>query len=917
VSITRPPRLTRALVALATQPEERPWLLADLDELYAAKRAAHGEWRAAWWYRWQVIRSIPPLLGRRMRRRTSREYEDASPEGVSPAHPPAAGTRAGLTPLPMPLPTTTPARPTERTLAVAYNLRHGFRRLVREPAFTAAAVLTLALGVGANVAVFAVVEAVLLRPLGYADADRLVILNHRDQRTGITKEFIAMGDYVDIVARQSSFEVVAGYGSWQAMTLGDGEPYRVPVLGAAPGLLEALRVRPILGRTIQPEDSRPDAAPVMLLGHELWKTRFGGDPAVVGRSVHVNQQDRTIVGVAPSGFQFPPTATTGLILPQTIPVTAPTQRKNGWIFAVARLKPGRTVEDGSADLAKVSRQLEQEYPQQNQASTYYAVSLRDALVGNTKPALVLLLAAVGVVLLIACANVANLLLARSLARRREMALRTALGAGRSRLAAQLLSESLALAVVASIVGVLFANWGARALVSLVPASVNVPGLSDINVNGPVLAFALGLTALTTVAFGLVAMTTVRLEGAAAILVGGGRLSMSGAARRAASALVIAEVALAVVLLVGAGLIVRTFSELLSVDPGFRVDRVMTMEIGIPADRYKDVEARAGYYRRAFATLRALPGVQEVGAAVVTPLTGNNWTVPFERPEQPVASGERAPDVGWQVASGPYFRALDIPLLAGRLFDERDRPDSPPVVIVSEAIQKRFFTNESAIGKRVKTGDETSEIVGVVGDIRRAGLRDDPRADMYFPFERGPNNQITLFVRTSGDPDRAVPALQSALKSVDSRTVVESTQSLAAIASESVRTTKLVLWLLGIFAATALILAAVGIYGVMSYVVRQRTREIGTRIALGATRHDILWLVMREGVLIAAGGTIAGLLIGLAATRSLTSILYGVSASDPATLAVAATVLMATIMAACYLPARRAASVDPARTLAEL
>jgi putative ABC transport system permease protein len=826
VTSMRPPRVARALVALATERTERPWLLGDLDELHASKCATHGARHAALWYGWQVLRSIPPLLSRRTRRGTSHNHGAVGPQS-------AVRHR-----LPDP-------KRAERALTLAYSLRHGFRRLLREPAFTAAAVLTLALGVGANVAVFAVVEAVLLRPLAYADADRLVILNHRDQRTGITKEFIAIGDYVDLVARQSSFEMIAGYGSWQAMTLGDGEPYRVPVLGAAPGLLEALRARPVLGRTIQREDSRPDAAPVMLLGYELCKTRFGSDPAVIGRSVRVDQQDRTIVGVAPPGFQFPPTATTGVILPQTIPVTAPAQRKNGWIFAVARLKPGRTVEDATADLAKVSRQLEQEYPQQNQASTYYAVSLRDALVGNTRPAL------------------------------------------------------------------------ARALVSLVPQSVSVPGLADVNVNGPVLGFALGLTTLTTVAFGLVAMTTVRLEGAAAVLVGGGRLSMSAAARRAASGLVIVEVALAVMLLVGAGLIVRTFSELLSVDPGFRVDRVMTMEIAIPADRYKDVEARDGYYRRAFAMLRAVPGVQEVGAAVVTPLTGTNWTGPFERPEQPVPSGERAPDVGWQAASGPYFKALDIPLVAGRLFDERDRPDSPPVVIVSEAIRKRFFPNETAVGKRVKTGDGTSEIVGVVGDIRRAGLRDDPRADMYFPFERGPSNQITLFVRTSGDPDRAVPALRAALKSVDSRTVVESTRSLADVASESMRTTKLVLWLLGLFAATALVLAAVGTYGVMSYVVRQRTREIGTRIALGATRRDILWLVMREGAFIAASGTVAGLLIGLAATRSLASILYGVSTSDPATLGVAASVLVATIMAACYLPARRAASVDPARTLVEL
>jgi putative ABC transport system permease protein len=303
--------------------------------------------------------------------------------------------------------------------------------------------------------------------------------------------------------------------------------------------------------------------------------------------------------------------------------------------------------------------------------------------------------------------------------------------------------------------------------------------------------------------------------------------------------------------------------------------------------------------------------------VVTPLTGNNWTVPFERLEHPAPPGERPPDVGWQVASGGYFTALGIPLVGGRQFDERDQPGSPPVVIVSEAIQRRYFPNESAVGRQVRLGDATAQIVGVVGNIRRAGLRDDPRADMYFPFERNPSGQITLFVRTSSDPARALPALAAALRTVDAKTTLTDSQTLAAVASESVRTTKLVLWLLALFAATALVLAAVGIYGVMSYVVRQRTREIGTRIALGATRGNILWLVMRQGAAIAAAGTLAGLVIGLAAARSLASILYGVSASDPATLAAAAVVLVATIMAACYLPARRAARVDPARTLAEL
>ncbi|MGH7471659.1 MAG: ADOP family duplicated permease, partial [Longimicrobiales bacterium] len=647
-----------------------------------------------------------------------------------------------------------------------YNLRHAFLRLRREPAFTVAAVLTLALGVGANVAVFAVVEAVLLRPLPYPHADDLVIVNHRDLRTGVTKEFIAIGDYVDLSQRQQVFEELIAYGNGPTTIYGEDEPYQVDVLQAEPGLLETLRLRPAAGRALEENDAKEGAAPVIMLGFDLWQSRFGGDPNVVGRSLRIGQEQPTIVGVAPRGFRFPPNSETDVIAPMTMPLQAPAGRKNGWTFAVARLKPNQTPESATANLAEISRRLEQEYPRFNEGSTYYAISLRDQLVGNTKTALVLLLVAVAVVLLIACANVANLQLARSLGRRREMAVRLALGAGRGRLATMLLSESLALALVASLVGVLFAQWGVRALVALVPESVDVPGLADVRMNGAVLAFALGITGAAALGFGFLAALTVRLEHAADVLVSAGRATMSRMTRRATSGLVVVEVALAIVLLVGAGLILRSFAGLLAVDPGFRYNNIMTMDVQIPGARYNDANARAAFYARAFDALRARPEVREVGAGVVTPLTGNNWTVGFERPEHPVPAGERPPDVGWQNASAGFFKTLQIPLMAGRLFDERDRPGSKPVVIISEAIQRAYFPNESAVGREVKLGEQRAEIVGVVGNIRRAGLRDEPRADMYFPFERSPGHQITLFVRTAGDPTRSLSALQASLRSVE-------------------------------------------------------------------------------------------------------------------------------------------------------
>jgi putative ABC transport system permease protein len=381
-------------------------------------------------------------------------------------------------------------------------------------------------------------------------------------------------------------------------------------------------------------------------------------------------------------------------------------------------------------------------------------------------------------------------------------------------------------------------------------------------------------------------------------------------------LVAVEVALAIVLLTGAGLILRSSSRLLAVNPGFRTDRVLIMTIKAPADRYATVPARRAFYDRAFAALKQLPQIEDAGTAAVTPLTGNNWTVGLERPEQPSPAGERPPEVGWQNASGGYFRAMGIPLLSGRLFDSRDGPGAKPVVIVSEAIERRYFAGEHAVGREVKLGNQRAEIVGVVGNIRRADLRDEPRADMYFPFERSPGTQTTLFLRTSGDAARAVPSVQAALRGIEPNLVFLRSETMGEVARESMQVVRLALWLLGIFAAVALALAAVGIYGVMSYVVRQRTREIGTRVALGATTGDIVWLVMRQGATIACVGTVLGLAAGLAAARSLASILFGVSASDPATLALAAGSLIVTTMAACYLPARRASLVDPARTLAE-
>ena len=795
-----------------------------------------------------------------------------------------------------------------------YNFRHAVRLLRREPIFVSAAVLTLALGVGANVAVFAVLEAVMLRPLPYPDADEIVLLNHRDQRTGISKEYIAIGDFVDMAARQGVLENLNGFGGFDGTIYDVGDPFRVRGMVASPGLFEMLRAKPALGRAFVAEDARPGAPLVMILGHELWQTRFGSDPNIVGRSVRVGQQARQVIGIAPPGFRFPPHLPVEVIVPMTMPLEAPAQRKSSWTLAAGRVKAGTTVADVDTQLAALSRQMEVDHPDQNQGSLYFAMPLRQALIGDTRRPLLLMQGAVALVLLIACANVANLLLVRSLGRRQEMAVRVALGAGRARLALQLLAETVVLCLLGGAAGVAIAYWGVPALIALVPRNVMVPGLAEVGINVGVLGFAFGISLATALLFGLFAAVSASRQSVGGALTAAARIGVSRSARRAASTLVIAEIAVTVVLLIGAGLILRTFTRLLSVDPGFTIDSVLTIDIQIPADRYRDAAARKAFYDRAFEALSQNSRVADVGAAVVTPLTGNNWTVPFEPSDRPLPAGQRPPDVGWQSASGGFFKALGIPLRSGRFFDSRDRPGGAQVVIVSEAIERQFFPEGGAVGRRVRLGQADGEIVGVVGDIRRAGLTDEPRADMYFPFERSPSNAITLFLRISGDPMSALPSVRETLRGLEPAMTFLEVETMADVASESLAPTRLTLWLLGVFAMVALALAAIGVYGVMAYAVRQRTREIGTRLALGATGPGIAWMVMREASTIIFAGLVIGLSVGLLAARALRTLLYATPATDLMTLSATAGVLIVTMLAACYVPARRAATVDPARTL---
>jgi putative ABC transport system permease protein len=793
-----------------------------------------------------------------------------------------------------------------------HDVRQALRLFTREPAFAAAVVFTLTLGIGANTALFALVEAVLLRPLPFEHADQLVVLRHRDVRSGLTKPDIAIGDFIDLRSRQRSLESLAGFSGFQSTFFSGGEPVRVEGAVVTPDALHALRVQPAHGRLLQDADMREGAAPVVLVSYEFWRTQLGSDPEALARSIQLGDLRRMVIGVLPPGFRFPAMSTTDVIVTEALPAAAPAQWRAGWIYGIGRLRPGHTLAAAEAELTALSQQFEREFPQQNDGSRYEAQALRDALVGDSRRPLLLLFGAVGFVLLIACANVGNLLLARALGRQQELEVRLALGASRRRLVMQVLTEGCALALAGGAAGVVVAWRAAPLLASLMPNGASVTGLERIGVSPGVLLFAFGAAMVSALMFSAIACVGLSRADTGA-LGAERRRTMTPGAKLAASGLVAAEIALAVVLLTGAGLTLRSFANLLAIDPGFTPAGVLTVQLALPTGRYDNDEARRAFYTRAFDDISALPDVDIVGAAMVTPLTGNNWTAPLQRVEHPVPAGQRPPEVGWQLASEGYFRALRIPVRAGRLFDARDATGAP-VVIISEATAARFFAGEDPLGHRISLGDMKAEIVGVVGNIRRASLTDEPRADLYFPFERVMSPSTTLFIRATGDPMAALPAVRTAVRRLEPHAVLYETRTLRQIAEESAGAVRLATRLLACFAVIALVLAGIGVYGMMAYRVRRRMRELGTRLALGASCGDITRLVLRQAAAILAVGLVIGAAAAVTFARTLSSLLFNVPPWDPATLGAAVALLAAATLAASYLPARRAARMDPASIL---
>ncbi len=807
------------------------------------------------------------------------------------------------------------------------DLRYGARMLLKKPGFTLIAVLTLALGIGANTAIFSVVNAVLLRPLPYAEPESLVALWESNTRRPEGRNAISYPNFFDWRAQSKSFERMASYYTNDMAFTGIATPVNLRSAVVSPELFGTLGVKPQLGRWFVGEEEKPGIR-AAIINHGLWQRQFGGDPNIVGRAVTLNGKPFNVVGVMPAGFQFPIEAepvevwvTSSIDGEKSDPKEPAQNEQRGAHFlqAVGRLKPGVTLEQAQAEMNVIGANLEKQYPDSNTRRGVMLIPYHNDLTHDYSEALWLILGAVGCVLLIACVNVANLLLARATARYKEIAVRAALGADRWRVIRQLLTESLSLALVGGLLGLLLAWWGTAALIRLIPE--DVPRLAEISIDRWVFGFTLLISAVTGVVFGLapalqaskVELTEAMKEGSRGSGAGGGRGRLRGA-------LVVAEIAIALVVLIGAGLLLQTFRRLQQVDLGFDTHNILTATVELPDARYPKPEQAAAFYQILLDRLKAMPGVEAVSAIVPQPLSGDTMMISFDIEGRNIPKGER-PASHFRSISLDYFSVMKIPLLAGRAFTERDDAHSPGVVIVNETFAKRHFPNESPIGKHVKPGIAHEgepvwrEIVGVVKDVKhRQSLSRDYEPEYYLPHAQMPINSMNLIVRATNDPRSLARSLQHEVQSLDRDIPVFRIKTLEQYLGVAVAQPKFNALLLSLFAGLALLLTAIGLYGVMSYSVIQRAQEIGIRIALGARTGDVLKMVLRQGLKLTAMGLLIGLAAAYALTRYMQSLLFGVKATDPLTFAAISLLLVAVALLACWLPARRATEVDPLEAL---
>ena len=804
--------------------------------------------------------------------------------------------------------------------AVVRDVRHGIRALRRAPMLTLVAVATLALGIGANTAVFSVVNAVLLRPLPFKDGSRLVSVWSADPKNP-SATWVSFPDFIDIRTQSRSLAGLASWYGYEMVLTGTAEPQRVQVVVVIGDLFSVLGVPPALGTTLRAERDAPEQG--VVLSHRFWAERFGSDPAIVGRGLTLSGKSYRVVGVMPSAFQFPiqtvPVDMWAALGPEQFADIPQMRRGARMMDTIGRLREGVDVDGARAELDVLATRLSRQYPESNAGIGIRLVPAAEHVAGRVSRPLLVLFAAVACVLLIACANVANLLLARATDRRREIALRSALGAGRARIAMQLLIESLILALAGGVLGGLIATWGVDALVGLVPG--DLPRAGEIGVDRWVLGFTVTASLATGLVFGLApAWLASRVDLTVALQEGGRTLSDGARAPRLRGALVVAEIALAVVLLTGATLFLTTFWRLQQAPQGFDPHNVLTFDVTWPWEKYS-YEQAGNKFRELQTALRAVPGVTGVSAGMQLPDRGGAATDalwPYLEIEGQPVSKDARPRTALVANQPGYFSTLGIPLIAGRDFTDRDSLGAPHVVIVNESLARAYFANENPIGKRVKLdswlvfGDKTPmrDIVGVVGDVTHAGLPGAARPLVYIPLAQRPFNMSYVVVKTDNDPARLVSAIRAAVQSVDTDQPIYDVKTLDERIGMSVGQERFNALLLGAFSGVALLLAAIGLYGVLSYTVAQRTHEIGVRLALGADPHDVLRLVIRHGVTLVAVGLAIGIAGSLTLTGLVEGLLFGISPSDPrAHLAVVA-VLALVAFAACWIPARRAAHVDP-------
>lgn len=787
------------------------------------------------------------------------------------------------------------------------DLRFGARSLRKNPGFATVAVLTLALGIGASTAMFTLVDSVLLRPLPFHQPERLVVplevVPQRDLEVPSSPlNFFAWRDQV------TSFEGLAGGHVQRRNLTGGGRPEELPVFASTASFFAVLGAEPRLGRLYA--EGEVDE-PVAVLSHRLWQRRFAGDPGIVGRTITLDGEIRTVLGVLPPDFHS---------LGERVDVWVPTrfdpQGPGRFMHAVGRLRPGATLEQAEAEMEGVLRSQQEEFPQWTVGWGVRLAPLHEQVTSEARPSLLVLFGAVTLLLLIACANVASLLLARSAVRQKEMALRVTLGATRPRLVRQTLVESLVLAGLAGLLGLALAAWGTRVLVRLLPADLALPRVAEIGVDGGVLAFALGVSVLTGVLFGVAPALSGSAVRLAETLRETARGTTSGrlAFRKI---LVVAEVALAVVLLVAAGLLGRSLQRMLDVDPGLRVEQVLTMQLTLTGPRYEGPEPKRRFLETVLPRLDALPGTRSVGAEIFLPLTGDKMGHVFFREDRPrPAPGEELPaDV--RVVAGDYFRTLDIPLLRGRTFETGDDETAAPTFLVNQELADRFYPGEDPLGKPIAIpwGDDiVGRIVGIVGSVRENGLTEEPSPAIYRAYAQMPFPQVAVVMRSDGEPLALADAAASVVRELDPDQPIAQVRTMEQVVAETVARPRFNLYLLAGFAGTALLLAAIGLYGIISFSVAQRRQEIALRVALGARRGTVLRQVVGEGMGLMLLGLLLGLGAALLATRVMASLLFGVAATDPPTLAATAAFLLAVALVACWLPARRALRVSPMAAL---